>query len=408
MIINQITNKLKLNQSTIMNKIKLFLFCKTLNKIEDLEEIKTQKNNKANLYLFGNEDISLPTLEMVHKKLFIKDKFYENGLNICSLQIVSTPWTNNNKKQAPFHQFVNSKNIINHQIVNNNWNNVTSSFNLNQSNKLGFVFSFGKMIPDFIIDEFIKEDNFGIFVIHPSLLPKYRGGAPIQHALLNNEKETGISLISTSKHKFDEGDIYIQTKIPIEPYNRFMELSNTLGNEGSKVAESFIDDYYNIISKERVSQNQLLDNKFKKAKIIKDKSQAYLDFSSERCCELRTKFNAFYGSQLAPWSNFTYGKNKRLIFFDNLFIANPNVTAILNNNSQIASQISPGSIYWDLKLDPNNLFINTIDGWMISSQIKVEGYPLYNINAFLKHILKNQKIDKETRKTFANIIPYES
>ena len=44
-------------------------------------------------------------------------------------------------------------------------------------------------------------------MIHPSLLPKYRGGAPIQHALLNNELETGISLIYTDPDKFDSGNL---------------------------------------------------------------------------------------------------------------------------------------------------------------------------------------------------------
>ena len=68
---------------------------------------------------------------------------------------------------------------------------------------MGVVASFGHMIPDNIIDRFTQ----GMLVVHPSLLPKYRGSCPIQHAILNKEKETGVSVIEISKNKFDAGAI---------------------------------------------------------------------------------------------------------------------------------------------------------------------------------------------------------
>ena len=46
---------------------------------------------------------------------------------------------------------------------------------------IGVIASFGKMVPDRIIDAFPS----GMLVMHPSLLPKYRGACPIQHAILN-------------------------------------------------------------------------------------------------------------------------------------------------------------------------------------------------------------------------------
>jgi methionyl-tRNA formyltransferase len=46
-----------------------------------------------------------------------------------------------------------------------------------------------------------------MLVMHPSLLPKYRGPCPIQHAILNKEQKTGISIIEISKKKFDAGAI---------------------------------------------------------------------------------------------------------------------------------------------------------------------------------------------------------
>jgi len=46
-----------------------------------------------------------------------------------------------------------------------------------------------------------------MIVIHPSLLPKYRGASPIYYALLNNDKESGISFTDISQQSFDKGKI---------------------------------------------------------------------------------------------------------------------------------------------------------------------------------------------------------
>lgn len=67
-----------------------------------------------------------------------------------------------------------------------------------------------------------------MIVIHPSLIPKYRGGAPIQHALLNNEKETGVSFLEISPKKFDAGKILLQKKLEINDEDNYETLSKKL------------------------------------------------------------------------------------------------------------------------------------------------------------------------------------
>ena len=68
---------------------------------------------------------------------------------------------------------------------------------------IGVIASFGKMVPDNIIDAFPQ----GMLVMHPSLLPKYRGACPIQHAILNQDEFTGTSVIEIAKGVFDAGNI---------------------------------------------------------------------------------------------------------------------------------------------------------------------------------------------------------
>ena len=74
---------------------------------------------------------------------------------------------------------------------------------------LGVVVSFGHKIPV----ELIQSLKYGAINMHPSLLPKYRGAAPIHHALLNNDKETGVSIIQVHPTKMDFGKIFLQKKM---------------------------------------------------------------------------------------------------------------------------------------------------------------------------------------------------
>lgn len=63
--------------------------------------------------------------------------------------------------------------------------------------------------------------------IHASLLPKYRGAAPINHALINNEHRTGVTYIRMNEH-MDEGDILIQKAVKIEENEKAPELEQRL------------------------------------------------------------------------------------------------------------------------------------------------------------------------------------
>lgn len=78
--------------------------------------------------------------------------------------------------------------------------------------------------PDFIITaaygqflptKFLQSAKIAPVNVHGSLLPKYRGGAPIQYSLLNGDKETGISIMEMVK-KMDAGDVFAQASLPIE------------------------------------------------------------------------------------------------------------------------------------------------------------------------------------------------
>ena len=71
--------------------------------------------------------------------------------------------------------------------------------------------AYGQFVPTSLLEE----PKYGSINVHASLLPKYRGGAPIHYALWNGDKETGISIIYMTK-KMDAGDILSQRAIQIQ------------------------------------------------------------------------------------------------------------------------------------------------------------------------------------------------
>ena len=70
--------------------------------------------------------------------------------------------------------------------------------------------AFGQFLPEKIL----QAPKFGAINVHASLLPKYRGGAPVHYSIINGEKETGVTIMEMVK-KMDAGDILSQKAIPI-------------------------------------------------------------------------------------------------------------------------------------------------------------------------------------------------
>lgn len=78
----------------------------------------------------------------------------------------------------------------------------------------------------------------GTFNLHASLLPDYRGAAPINWALINGEKETGVTTFLLNEH-IDEGEILLQRSTPITPYDNAESLHDRLAEMGKElVAET--------------------------------------------------------------------------------------------------------------------------------------------------------------------------
>lgn len=75
----------------------------------------------------------------------------------------------------------------------------------------------------------------GIINVHASLLPRWRGASPIIHAILNEDRLTGVSIMKIHPDKFDVGEILAQKEVPIPKAVLMPELHDTLANVGAQL-----------------------------------------------------------------------------------------------------------------------------------------------------------------------------
>ncbi len=116
---------------------------------------------------------------------------------------------------------------------------------------LGVMADFGQMIPKAILDA----PKHGIINIHPSLLPKHRGPAPVQQTILDGDKSTGVTLILTSP-KMDAGNIISQVKVKLSGSETSTILKKYLSEIGASLLLNSIP-YYLASDLEPYEQDEI-------------------------------------------------------------------------------------------------------------------------------------------------------
>ncbi len=109
---------------------------------------------------------------------------------------------------------------------------------LNYEPDLIITCAYGQIVPKALLEA----PNYGCLNIHASLLPKYRGGAPIHMAVIQGEKETGITLMKMVE-KMDAGAILVQKKVDIDIKDTTADLYNKLEVAGKELLKESLKDY---------------------------------------------------------------------------------------------------------------------------------------------------------------------
>ncbi|WP_160068378.1 methionyl-tRNA formyltransferase [Sphingobacterium bovisgrunnientis] len=200
----------------------------------------------------------------------------------------------------------------------------------------------------------------GTINVHASLLPQYRGAAPINHAVINGEKETGVTTFLL-QHQIDTGNILLATKVEIADTDNAGIVHDKLMHAG---AETLIKTVNGLRNKTitPIPQEDLNQEDLKHApKIFKEDCLIDWENSTEKI------YNQIRG--LSPYpAAFTFLNDKVLKIFETK-------KEIVEHNNQPGTFQSDGKTF---------LKFATKDGYLHLSTIQIEGKKRMEINEFLK------------------------
>lgn len=148
------------------------------------------------------------------------------------------------------------------------------------------VAAYGEIIKENLLETPVH----GAINVHGSLLPKYRGAAPIQRALLAGEKKTGITIIEMVR-KMDAGPMLAKEEIEIDEEINHQKLSDQLAHLGSKLLLRVIKEIA-----EGKSYAQIQDESAVTFAPKIEKAEGFLDFEGKTAFELHNQVRAISGS----------------------------------------------------------------------------------------------------------------
>jgi len=225
-----------------------------------------------------------------------------------------------------------------------------------------------KINPDLIISastklilpkEVLKIPKYGCLNVHPSLLPKYQGPSPIQTAILNGDKKTGISIILMTE-KIDRGPVIFKREYPLSNKETLQTLTKNLAQLGANVLIEIIPKWIKGKIKPRPQKGKPVFTKI----IKKEDGKINWKKSAE---EIERQFRAFY-----PWPGiFTFWKknDKKLRL---------KILKLKINGAKKGTK--PGLVF----LKDNKLHINCKDKSIIVYQLQLEGKKSMEVKEFLK------------------------
>ena len=193
-----------------------------------------------NIVFMGTPNFSVPILKSL----------YQNGFSISVVYTQPPQKSKRGQKinRSPIQSFSEVLNINCRTPLYLKNNNEEYEYLKKLEADLAIVVAYGQMIPS----EMLKLTKKGFINIHASLLPKWRGAAPIQRAIMNLDKLTGISIMKINEN-LDSGPICNSYKLNISSNDNTEDISNKLS---SLAAEKILENLDDIFSDEAEFKEQ--------------------------------------------------------------------------------------------------------------------------------------------------------
>ena len=223
------------------------------------------------------------------------------------------------------------------------------------------VAAYGRILPATILDF----PELGCINVHGSLLPQYRGAAPVQWAILNGEKEAGITIMQMDQG-LDTGDMLLADSLPIADEDTTLSLAPRLANLGGKLLVQVLEQ----IKSDKLQPQKQDDSLSSLAPPLR-KENGMIDWqksASEISCQIRG---------LDPWptaSTTLDGKRFRLykpsvVSYD----VSPSTSTDENNH--------PGTI---CKADKNGILITCGKDMLLAKEVQKDGSKRMAVDDFLR------------------------
>lgn len=148
---------------------------------------------------------------------------------------------------------------------------------------IGIVVSFGHLIPASVISAF----PMGIINLHGSLLPRWRGAAPVIHTLLNNDHLTGITIMRIAPRRFDVGHVVSKVEVQVKWNTKSKELTAHLAEVGAQELVSLLPNLPEHLNK---AYPQSSEGVTKAPKVDERASRA--QWSEWSCSDVQARFRA--------------------------------------------------------------------------------------------------------------------
>ena len=265
------------------------------------------------IFFMGTPEFSVPTLQAL-----VKNKF-----NI--LKVYTQPPKKSKRGQkvnpSPIEEFCKKN-----KISFSNPSNLNSKEELKIFKKLSpdivIVVAYGKIIPK----SFLDVVKLGFINIHASLLPKWRGAAPIQRAIMNGDKKIGVSIMKI-KEKLDSGPVLMTKELELDQNVTHGEMEKKL----SVVGADLLIESLKIVE---VGTSKFIDQKHPEATYAKkiDKSEAKIDWN----LDANKVLSHIHGLSPSPGAWFEFENERFKVLRAKISKLNGKSSSVIDENLTIA------------------------------------------------------------------------
>jgi len=266
-----------------------------------------------NIIFMGTPEFSLPTLEELIK----------NNFNI--LTIYTQPPKRSKRGQkinpSPIEEFSRKKNL-NLRSPSSLNNEEELKFFKNLSPDLVVVVAYGQIIPK----NFLEIPKLGFINIHASLLPKWRGAAPIQRAIMNQDKKIGVSIMKIEE-KLDSGPVLSFKEIELNQNSTYGEIEKKLSIFGANLLVETL----KKLSAEKIEFKKQDDSKVTYArKISKDETRINWNLEADKIIA------HIHGLSPSPGAWFEYKGDRFKVFKATKSSLSGKPGTVMNENLNVA------------------------------------------------------------------------